>query len=589
MLRQTDRIRKLKQQRTVTEGLLQEAVEQSLTELWSDLQPTLQQYSEQRPGVLLGKHLPGEHEQRDHAPKGGTGKSTKPNVTVSAFKGELRRKDDNLNDPENLSHLKMPDKVYHITSKKNVENIRRHGLLAGQKRLSSEGQSGGIYFSTDPEDIYQHQVDLSIPEDEVYVVEISTKGKNLRLDPEFFYYEDTSKKGAREYIDSINRGEDGFALYSRGNISAKEILSIKRLGKRLMFKHLPGEHEQQAHAGEDFQTDPETGKSIRFKLDAQQRKVNAEPMRVYWGGAVNPKELKDFTGGVEQGDNPSLQAGNHWTTNSLEEAQAFAEQAEERYGRGKLARVYFIDVDPGEVYLSHEGPSRGDGMEVARNISRSRVKPFAVRMKNGEWVEHLQKAELRKAFYTNTSDLWSLFEQRLTERLREKFATAAQGILAIESAWWLGQGGILDIDPIAFATGYADSIGEKITQITQTTRRDVSNAVLHWYNTPELTYQDLVDALSPKFGEGRASVIAGNETTALHSAVMDSTMDALGVQRWRWNTMQDEIVCRAPIDGPQGLLVQGCRALHGKVFERNDRKPPEGSHIGCRCTPSPVP
>ncbi len=143
------------------------------------------------------------------------------------------RKDKMLNSDENLASFKKPARMFHVTTRANAEKIAKQGFKPGTQKTSKEGVSLGTYFSDNAEDVFAKQVDLGLSEDDAVVIEISTAGIDMRLDPEYFTYEDEGATGAKEYIKEVNAKESEYATYTTQAVRPKSILSIKPLfGKR---------------------------------------------------------------------------------------------------------------------------------------------------------------------------------------------------------------------------------------------------------------------------------------------------------------------------------------------------------------------
>lgn len=124
-----------------------------------------------------------------------------------------------LNDPAVLAQLKVPSVMYHVTHKDRLAQILREGLRPGQQRGSSLGTTRGVYLTDSPDDIGKQGGDIVGN----VVLQISTRGLNLRLDPEYFYYGKGDRASALEYVRSVNAGEDQFALYSRERVPRSAI------------------------------------------------------------------------------------------------------------------------------------------------------------------------------------------------------------------------------------------------------------------------------------------------------------------------------------------------------------------------------
>jgi hypothetical protein len=145
---------------------------------------------------------------------------------IGGQESDLKSRDNALNNSDTLKILKVPSKMYHVTERKNLENILRNGLQIKQERKSTSGVINGVYLTDSPDDVIQHQEDI-VFEDPVTIV-IDTKSLNLRLDPEYFYYDDISKDSVLEYITAINNDEEQYALYSKESIPISSISVLKR-------------------------------------------------------------------------------------------------------------------------------------------------------------------------------------------------------------------------------------------------------------------------------------------------------------------------------------------------------------------------
>jgi SPP1 gp7 family putative phage head morphogenesis protein len=186
-------------------------------------------------------------------------------------------------------------------------------------------------------------------------------------------------------------------------------------------------------------------------------------------------------------------------------------------------------------------------------------------------AEKMEKLDL-----VESHALWDIFQQRMQARVSTALSSGLLTLVSLELAHQHDLGQPLNISPADLVANYQAHIGEMITKVAQDTKDFVAQKVAAWYNTPETTLGDLVDQLKPQFGEGRARLIATNETTNLNSNVVRETMLATGLDTWKWITNRDEVVC--PV----------CGALQGKIFHVQDPMPPAGSHIGCRCDVAPV-
>lgn len=185
---------------------------------------------------------------------------------------------------------------------------------------------------------------------------------------------------------------------------------------------------------------------------------------------------------------------------------------------------------------------------------------------------------LRKAGFLGGVTLWNRFQSALEGRLTAEFNAGAVTLAMIQHAYnqIAAQEAAEPLNAAALVQARQAEIAQHVKHIAQTTREHVGTVVADWYNTPGSTMGELVNDLTPLFGQRRAVTVATTETTWLNSAVVDGEMERLGIEEWSWNTARDEITCNT------------CRSKHGHVFKRSDPKPPEASHPNCRCSPIPI-
>jgi len=177
--------------------------------------------------------------------------------------------------------------------------------------------------------------------------------------------------------------------------------------------------------------------------------------------------------------------------------------------------------------------------------------------------------------------MWQIFLDRMMSRLIEALLSGyitLQGLIAMRVT-----GEPLELDTDLIAQSLQSQLATRITHTTKTLKREVGRKIVSWYNSPGMTNQDIIKQLQPTFGAARASLISRTEITRLDALVQEDTARQLGITQWWWMTKRDQLVCKRPINGPDGKRYNGCRDLHGKVFNIGDKMPPDGSHIGCRC------
>lgn len=144
-------------------------------------------------------------------------------MTTTGFPGRIGEGDRMINAPDLLKTVRVPEEMYHITSKKVLPQILKEGLRIGVKPVNTPEEFGSRVYLT-PDSSLRPAFDIYVPDDAV-VLAINTKGLKLRLDPEFF--EGSTPKAAKEYIDAINRNEEIWALYSNESIPADRIRVLK--------------------------------------------------------------------------------------------------------------------------------------------------------------------------------------------------------------------------------------------------------------------------------------------------------------------------------------------------------------------------
>jgi SPP1 gp7 family putative phage head morphogenesis protein len=136
---------------------------------------------------------------------------------------------------------------------------------------------------------------------------------------------------------------------------------------------------------------------------------------------------------------------------------------------------------------------------------------------------------------------------------------------------WLNQ------SALNYARTYRYSL---IKSITDTTRRQVQQAMQEWINSGA-PLSSLEAQLAPIFGEVRAAMIAATETTRVYAEANVMAWDSTGVVDGRkWMTAEDDLVC--PICG----ALDGEERANGEAFAPDIQDPP--GHVNCRCWINPI-
>jgi SPP1 gp7 family putative phage head morphogenesis protein len=123
--------------------------------------------------------------------------------------------------------------------------------------------------------------------------------------------------------------------------------------------------------------------------------------------------------------------------------------------------------------------------------------------------------------------------------------------------------------------------GQLITQITDTTRRNVQEAVARWVENGEPLPALVRDLRAAGFSARRAKLIAQTETTGAFARANEAVYRESGVvQEVEWVTVLDERVC------PTCGSMNGMRRPLDGFYSNGIRRP--SAHPGCRCFERPV-
>lgn len=202
-------------------------------------------------------------------------------------------------------------------------------------------------------------------------------------------------------------------------------------------------------------------------------------------------------------------------------------------------------------------------------------------------VRFLHKAKLNKAEVVplEGAALWDEFQKRMHESLiKVIYSVDSLAIIERNLDFLISRGiDLNDFSTIDVMDGFIDTIADRVTLITVSTKKKIANRLARWYKTPGDSMQDVINDLKDTFGVTRAELIAQTEITEMDSRITDNMMQVLGDDVWWWETMRDQLVCVSRLVGPDGKIYRGCRELHGKRFQRGMNMPPKGSHPGCRC------
>ena len=135
---------------------------------------------------------------------------------------------------------------------------------------------------------------------------------------------------------------------------------------------------------------------------------------------------------------------------------------------------------------------------------------------------------------------------------------------------------IINTEALRWAREYTYDL---VRGLTDTTRRQLQEAMTSFVQTPGMTIGDIESLIEPAFGPVRAEMIAVTETTRAYSmatnemqGLLQREVPELAVTRI-WNTQNDALVCPecGPLEGAPESVWSG----------QFPTGPP--AHVGCRC------
>ena len=143
--------------------------------------------------------------------------------------------------------------------------------------------------------------------------------------------------------------------------------------------------------------------------------------------------------------------------------------------------------------------------------------------------------------------------------------------------WTLVNSAVMDwVRDYSFALSFSGAMS-----ITAATEKVLQREIANFVETGDMTITQLGNRLAPMFDATRAEMIAVTEVTRAFAEGNRLAWQESGVvERKRWNTANDELVC--PICGPLNGTVVDIDGL----FDSNYDGPP--AHPRCRCWITPV-
>jgi hypothetical protein len=121
-----------------------------------------------------------------------------------------------------IDQLKIPKTLYHVTDRKNLESIKKNGIVLGRKRTGKFGKIRGVYLTDVPEEITKWDFDVGDP----IIIKVNPKGLKFKLDPDFYpdWLEIKYDTFSMNLIENINFDYEGMYLYTKNDIPANRIV-----------------------------------------------------------------------------------------------------------------------------------------------------------------------------------------------------------------------------------------------------------------------------------------------------------------------------------------------------------------------------
>ena len=192
----------------------------------------------------------------------------------------------------------------------------------------------------------------------------------------------------------------------------------------------------------------------------------------------------------------------------------------------------------------------------------------------------LRRANLRKrlakmdGLYKDDVDdnAWDDWIDAFTNALRDALEFGIGNIWAVETEFFATRGktaqGQLDWREVV--DNYETRTGIKIKNIGTDTLTSTQKMIAEWYKT-DAGLPELIEKLTPLFGEARAELIAYTEMSFVASEVFLQTMKAYGIGLWNWDAEPD-------------ACAEICQPIAAEnPYKVGDEMPPEKSHPKCMC------
>ena len=183
-------------------------------------------------------------------------------------------------------------------------------------------------------------------------------------------------------------------------------------------------------------------------------------------------------------------------------------------------------------------------------------------------------------------DDWNKWKAALVAALIAALVAEIPIIGDIENGVWMSRG----YPPIVFIPqDIIDEVGIRaginLGDMADATMAGVEKEIVEWYlgNEP---FAGLMNRLDKWFNRTRAEVIAQMQMGEAITQVILHSMLTHNWSGWYWDAM-GENPCSGPTIVLQGVMYDGCRALHGQKFSVGTPMPPSAAHPRCHCLPTP--
>lgn len=197
--------------------------------------------------------------------------------------------------------------------------------------------------------------------------------------------------------------------------------------------------------------------------------------------------------------------------------------------------------------------------------------------------------KVQRVFNTAPKDAdrerWNDFKAALVAALLASLFLGVDDLGGIENEILLSRGyGALTFTGQLIVDDYQRRVNYNLGELADATQIGVEQAIADWAVTTA-PFADLERILQGYFSEQRAILISRTEMGNVLSQIVHQTMMSHNWKEWYWDAM-GEHPCTKPLT-VAGRVYGGCLELNGKIFPIGHPMPPDASHPGCECLPTP--